>query len=102
MQTLKSILKQYSVAILIAILLIMIIGVVNSQKAHAQEITPASDTYSYGSTSEFSPYSTLVQGSSATLAPTGESQGIGYIAIGLLLVASTGISYYIVRARKPA
>jgi len=80
----------------------VLIGVVNSQKAHAQEITPDPDTYSYGSTSEFSPYSTLVQGSSSTLAPTGESQGIGYIAIGVLLVSSIGISFYIVRARKQA
>ncbi|MBA3678750.1 hypothetical protein H0W80_00925 [Candidatus Saccharibacteria bacterium] len=91
-----------SLIIIAALICALFVSLFLTQKAHAQEITPTPGTYSYGSTSEFSPYSTLVQGSSATLAPTGESQGIGYIAIGLLLVSSIGISLYVVRARMSA
>lgn len=71
-------------------------------KVHAQEITPAADTYSFGSTSEFSPYSTLSQGSSNSLAPTGQSQFIGYIAIAAVLIIAAGTTYMLVRNKKRA
>lgn len=75
-------------AIIISTLLSSVVGV---GKVFAQEVNPPAGSYSFGSSSEFSPYATLGQGtfnSSSTLAPTGQSQLIGYIAIvGLLLAA---------------
>lgn len=64
----------------------------------AQEITPAAGTYSYGSTSEFSPYVAL--SSSSTLAPTGDSQTTGYLAVATLLVTSAGIIVLALRKNK--
>lgn len=69
-----------------------------AQTVHAQEITPAPGTYSYGSTSEFSPYVALT--SSGTLAPTGDSQTTGYIAVATLLVASAGMMVLALRKNK--
>lgn len=68
--------------------------------SHAAEITPAEGTYTYGSTSEFSAYSTLAQGTSAVLAPTGQSQAIGYIAGISLLALAGGYTVYILQKRK--
>ncbi|MFO0862266.1 MAG: hypothetical protein U0516_00920 [Candidatus Saccharibacteria bacterium] len=66
--------------------------------ALAQEINPAAGTYSYGSTSEFSPYVALT--SSSTLAPTGADQYVGYIAIGILLLTASGIFVYAIKNRR--
>ncbi len=57
--------------------------------ASAQEINPTPGTYSYGSTSEFSPYVAL--SSSGSLAPTGDSQVYGYGAVALLVLIGTGL-----------
>ncbi len=68
--------------------------------SRAQEITPADGTYSYGSTSEFSAYSTLAQGTTAVLAPTGQSQMIGYIAGISLLALAGGYTVFVLQKRK--
>lgn len=68
--------------------------------SHAAEITPAEGTYTYGSTSEFSAYSTLAQGTSAVLAPTGSSQVIGYLVGISLLVIAGGYTLFVLQKRK--
>ncbi len=55
--------------------------------ARAQEITPDPSTYSFGSTSEFSPYAQLQ--SSATLAPTGQDTRTPIVLAALLIGFST-------------
>ncbi len=66
--------------------------------ASAQEINPAPGTYSYGSTSEFSPYVAL--SSSGNLAPTGDSQLYGYSAVALLALAGAGLILFSLRLSK--
>lgn len=94
--------KQFKL-IMTTLIITAVIGILASlvivQKAHAQEINPTPGTYSYGSTSEFSPYSTLSQGSSNSLAPTGQGQAIGYIAIAVLLIIAGGTTYALIRKR---
>lgn len=96
-------LNQYKLIILGLVLgLTMVLALVFVPKAHAQEINPTPGTYSYGSTSEFSPYSTLSQGSSSSLAPTGQNMVIGYIAIVAVLLIAGGTTYLLVRNKKQA
>jgi LPXTG-motif cell wall-anchored protein len=71
---------------------------INTAVAQAAEINPTPGTYSYGSTSEFSPLAPLSQGSN--LAPTGQSQVIGYLVVGILLISVGVIAYVLVRRRK--
>ncbi len=68
-----------------------------SYSVNAQEITPAAGTYSYGSTSEFSPYVALT--ASTTLAPTGADQNTGYLAFAVLALAASGILLYLAKNR---
>lgn len=98
MQTTISNTNLRNLIISLAIALSICFGLVATSRA--AEITPAEGTYSYGSTSEFSAYSTLAQGSSAVLAPTGQSQMIGYIAGISLLALAGGYTVFILQKRK--
>lgn len=82
--------------------LMLVLALLIAPKTHAQEINPTPGTYSYGSTSEFSPYSTLSQGSSSDLAPTGQNALIGYVAIAAVLLIAGGTTYILVRNKKQA
>ena len=88
--------------IIIGLSLCLALTLCLAPRAHAQEITPAADSYSFGSTSEFSPYSTLSQGSSSSLAPTGQNAVIGYIALAAILALAGGATYVLVRNKKQA
>lgn len=84
-----------ALAVVTAALLSMFLA----KPAHAAEINPAPGSYSYGSTSEFSPYATLGQGtngggSSGSLASTGQSVAVGFAAVTTLLVLA-GASVYL-------
>jgi hypothetical protein len=92
--------KLTGLGIVVAVSLALILALTLAPRAHAQEITPAADTYSFGSTSEFSPYSTLSQGSSSSLAPTGQNMVIGYVAIAAVLAIAGGTTYMLVRNKK--
>ncbi len=83
--------------LIVGILAFGIVCLTMPSTASAQEINPTPGTYSYGSTSEFSPYVSLA--SSSTLAPTGADQNIGYFAALALVVVSSGIVLFIVRKR---
>jgi LPXTG-motif cell wall-anchored protein len=89
----KLVVLAFGLAIAIALSVITSLA----KPAYAQEITPTPGTYSYGSTSEFSPYVALT--SSSTLAPTGDSQTTGYMAVGMLVLAASGIFVYVMKNR---
>lgn len=82
----------------IAILMLAIgLGVLTIPAIQAAEINPDPSTYSYGSTSEFSPYATLGQGSNTNtggggLAPTGQNTWLLYVAAIIAIV--TPITYF--------
>ncbi len=84
--------------LIVSLAIALLISVVNMSVSIAQEINPADGTYSYGSTSEFSPYVTLT--SSGTLAPTGDSQTVGYIAALAMLLVSGGIVIAVVKNKN--
>lgn len=89
----------------LAVVTAALLSLILAKPAHAAEINPAPGSYSYGSTSEFSPYATLGQGtngggSSGSLASTGQSQMFGYLAVGLLLIGAGAVTYFTLRKRK--
>lgn len=89
----------------LAIVTTAMLSLIFAKPTHAQEINPAPGSYSYGSTSEFSPYATLGQGTnggggSESLASTGQNQMLGYLAVGLLLIGAGAVAYYTLRKRK--
>lgn len=78
-------------------------GIIVPAVAHAQEINPTPGTYSYGSTSEFSPYATLSQGSNSgggSLAPTGQNMLAGVVIVVILLLAASALTYYLLKSKK--
>jgi len=91
----KALLLKFSGGLLVA----AIVCIVFATTAHAAEITPAPGTYSYGSTSEFSPYVALTPTSSPspTLAPTGADQNVGYVAAIASILLSAGVFAYVVK-----
>lgn len=76
--------------------------------SHAAEIDPAPGTYSYGSSSEFSPYAQLTGGPGPTppgpqptpggLAPTGQNLWLLYVAA--ILAITTPLAYFGVKRMK--
>lgn len=87
--------------VIITILALAIVMFVAAPFAQAEEINPTPGTYSYGSTSEFSPYAELTGGpgptptpqpTPGTLAPTGQNVWLLYI---LALIAITAPLAYI-------
>ena len=85
--------------LVLAVVTAALLSLVLAKPAHAQEINPPADSYTYGSTSEFSPYATLGQGtngggSSGSLASTGQSVAVGFAAATTLLVLA-GVSVYL-------
>ena len=92
--------KQQNIAtkvllVLTAVLAALLVMKVAVKPARAQEITPAADTYSYGSTSEFSPY-VAINTSSATLATTGVDQTVGYL-VAVAAIGGAGAMLYLYR-----
>lgn len=88
---------------IITILAIAILMFVKAPFAQAAEINPTPGTFSYGSTSEFSPYSTLSQGSNPTpggggLAPTGQNAWLLY-AIAILTITAP-LAYFGIKKLK--
>jgi ABC-type transport system involved in multi-copper enzyme maturation permease subunit len=77
-------------------------GIIVPAVAHAQEINPTPGTYSYGSTSEFSPYATLSQGSNSggSLAPTGQNMLVGIVIVVILLLTASALTYYLLKSKK--
>lgn len=75
------------------ILIPVIVGVfLVAPIARADEINPDPDSYTFGSTSEFSPYSSIGQGPNPTptpdsLAPTGQNAWFLYL-LATILIAS--------------
>lgn len=69
--------------------------------AMAAEITPDSSTYGYGSTSEHSSEVVATQGSSSSLASTGDSTKIiTYVALGLVLIGGGAVAYFAVKKKR--
>lgn len=86
---------------IITILALAILMFVAAPFAQAEEINPTPGTYSYGSTSEFSPYADLTGGPGPTppgpeptpgLAPTGQNAWLLYIVAILAIV--TPLTYF--------
>lgn len=75
---------------LISALLVLVLLVLVPVSVHAQEITPDPDSYDYGSTSEYAESISLSGAAESSLADTGQSQTIGLIAGGVLIVLSIG------------
>ncbi len=85
--------------VVLAIVTALLLSLAIAKTAHAQEINPPADSYTYGSTSEFSPYATLGQGTnggggSESLASTGQNVAIGFAAVTTLLLLA-GASVYL-------
>ena len=87
--------------VILSSLVISILAILVVPIAHAAEIDPAPGTYSYGSTSEFSPYAQLTGGPGPTppgptpesgLAPTGQNLWLLYV-IAILAIA-TPLTYF--------
>lgn len=96
---LQSLEKQTTALIAIGLLVALFALLLLVRPAHAQEITPAADTYSFGSTSEFSPYVTL-NTSTATLASTGADQTAGYIVVFSAAAGAGALLYIALRTKK--
>jgi hypothetical protein len=82
-----------------------LMGLVAAVPAKAAEINPDPDSYTFGSTSEFSPYSATTGGGTSgggSLAPTGDSQLIGLVAVVVLIIAAIGITVYLLKKRNKA
>jgi hypothetical protein len=94
----KKYFSQISKTLTVSLVAALAVSLISVTASYAQEITPTPGTYSYGSTSEFSPYVALT--SSSTLAPTGDSQTYGYIAVVALLAVSGGITLYALKFSK--
>ena len=89
----------------LAVVMAVLLSLVLAKPTHAQEINPLADSYSYGSTSEFSPYATLGQGtngggSSGSLASTGQSVAVGFAAVTTLLLLAGASVYLASKTRR--
>jgi len=92
---------------IITILALAIVMFVAAPFAQAEEINPTPGTYSYGSTSEFSPYAELTSGPTPVppgpnptpgLAPTGQNAWLLY-AVAILAIA-TPLTYFGIKKFK--
>lgn len=81
---------------IISIMIAMVIGLF-STTIYAAEITPDPDSYSYGSTSEISPFET-VETSDDVLADTGESTQI--IIVASIAMCAVGAVFLLSQLRK--
>ena len=91
-----------TLALILLGVVVTVVTLLLCKPVHAQEITPAPDTYAFGSTSELSPYSVLPPAATAvaTLAPTGQDQNIGYLVAIASLVAASLISVQLVQTHR--
>lgn len=90
---------------LLAIAASALLSLIFAKPTHAQEINPPQGSYSYGSTSEFSPYATLGQGTnggggSENLASTGQNVVIGFAGVASLIVLAGVSVYFANKARR--
>lgn len=91
---------------IITILALAIVMFVAAPFAQAEEINPTPGTYSYGSTSEFSPYAgfgnnpgpTPGPQASGSLAPTGQNAWLLYIVA--ILAIATPLTYFGIKKLK--
>ncbi|MBI2798562.1 LPXTG cell wall anchor domain-containing protein [Candidatus Saccharibacteria bacterium] len=90
--------KKLLVLVLLGVATTLLALELTALPARAQEINPDPGTYSYGSTSEFSPYVSLSASGNSSLAQTGSDQLVGYLAAGLLAL---GASVALYLSRKP-
>jgi hypothetical protein len=97
----------YKRTLLVALLVIFMVSF-NIRSTLAIEITPSAGSYSYGSSSEFSPYTELTGGygpippgpepTSTTLAPTGQNTWPLYIVA--ILAITTPLTYFGIKKLK--